>query len=178
MHAHLTHLSEPSTTLQGLTEQAAFFLLSICIRSAEGRRRIVSEIVHTLNPSDKSEQRPEEQGTVRRAASNPYKVQPGFPAPHKVLVAAQIPVFTCSAAQLQHNHAGNRLSREPDVSLSWQTLKFITLLSMRCLHYLVRLHCMQPHSILCMALPCSIVLHILYSCACHLCPVSVGYTRW
>ena len=85
MHAHLTHLSAPSTTLQGLTEQAAFFLLSICIRSAEGRRRIVSEIVQTLNPSDRSEQRPEEHGPVQRAASNPYKVQPGFPAPHKVL---------------------------------------------------------------------------------------------
>jgi len=85
MHAHLTHLSEPSTTLQGLTEQAAFFLLSICIRSAEGRRRIVSEITQTLNPSDRSEQRPEDQSVVRRAASNPYRAQPGFPAPHKVL---------------------------------------------------------------------------------------------
>ena len=85
MHAHLTHLSEPSTTLQGLTEQAAFFLLSICIRSAEGRRRIVSEIAQTLNPSDRSEQRPEDQSIVRRAASNPYRAQTGFPAPHKVL---------------------------------------------------------------------------------------------
>ena len=84
MHAHLTHLSEPSTTLQGLTEQAAFFLLSICIRSAEGRKRIVSEIVQTLNASDKTEQRAEEQAVVRRPASNPYKAQPGFPAPHKV----------------------------------------------------------------------------------------------
>lgn len=84
MHAHLTHLSEPSTTLQGLTEQAAFFLLSICIRSAEGRKRIVSEIVQTLNPSDKGEQRAEEQAVVRRPASNPYKAQTGFPAPHKV----------------------------------------------------------------------------------------------
>lgn len=84
MHAHLTHLSEPSVTLQGLTEQAAFFLLSICIRSAEGRKRIVNEIVHTLSPSDKAESKSDEQGVVRRPASNPYKVQPGFPAPHKV----------------------------------------------------------------------------------------------
>lgn len=84
MHAHLTHLSEPSVTLQGLTEQAAFFLLSICIRSAEGRKRIVNEIVHTLSPSDKAETKSDEQGAVRRPASNPYKVQPGFPAPHKV----------------------------------------------------------------------------------------------
>ena len=83
MHAHLTHLSEPSATLQGLTEQSAFFLLSICIRSAEGRKRIVNEIVQTLNPSDKPEARSDEQ-TMRRPASNPYKVQPGFPAPHKV----------------------------------------------------------------------------------------------
>lgn len=84
MHAHLTHLSEPSVTLQGLTEQAAFFLLSICIRSAEGRKRIVNEIVHTLSPSDKAENKSDEQAVVRRAVSNPYKVQPGFPAPHKV----------------------------------------------------------------------------------------------
>ena len=84
MHAHLTHLSEPSATLQSLTEQAAFFLLSTCIRSAEGRKRIVNEIVQTLSPSDKADSKLEEQATVRRAASNPYKVQPGFPAPHKV----------------------------------------------------------------------------------------------
>ena len=84
MHAHLTHLSERSSALQGLTEQAAFFLLSICIRSAEGRRRIVSEIVHTLNPSDKTDQQAEEQVTARRSALNPYTAQPGFPAPHKV----------------------------------------------------------------------------------------------
>ena len=84
MHAHLTHLSEPSTTLQGLTEQSAYFLLAICIRSAEGRRRIVSEIVNTLSPSDKAEPGAEEQGPVRRPASNPYQAQPGFPAPHKV----------------------------------------------------------------------------------------------
>ena len=86
MHAHLTHLSEPSTTLQGLTEQAAFFLLSTCIRSAEGRKRIVNEIVQTLSPSDKVENKSDEQTAVRRPASNPYKVQPGFPAPHKVCV--------------------------------------------------------------------------------------------
>lgn len=84
MHAHLTHLSEPSATLQSLTEQAAFFLLSTCIRSAEGRKRIVNEIVQTLSPSDKADSKSDEQAAVRRAASNPYKVQPGFPAPHKV----------------------------------------------------------------------------------------------
>lgn len=88
MHAHLTHLSEPSATLQGLTEQAAFFLLSTCIRSAEGRKRIVNEIVQTLSPSDKAETKSDEQTAVRRAASNPYKVQPGFPAPHKVCISA------------------------------------------------------------------------------------------
>ena len=97
MHAHLTPLSEPSTTLQGLTEQAAYFLLSICIRSAEGRRRIVSEIVSTLNPSDKAEQSTEEQGAVRRAASNPYQVQPGFPAPHKVLLCRLAESWHCIA---------------------------------------------------------------------------------
>lgn len=95
MHAHLAHLSEPSTTLQGLTEQAAFFLLSICIRSAEGRRRIVSEIVYTLTPSDKADQRSEEQSIVRSAASNPYKAQPGFPAPHKVLVWTCMTINLC-----------------------------------------------------------------------------------
>ena len=83
MHAHLTHLSEPSATLQGLTEQAAFFLLSTCIRSAEGRKRIVNEIVQTLSPTDKAETKSDETA-VRRTGSNPYKVQPGFPAPHKV----------------------------------------------------------------------------------------------
>ncbi|DBB00800.1 TPA: hypothetical protein ACH3X1_000730 [Trebouxia sp. C0004] len=98
MHAHLTHLSEPSTTLQGLTEQAAFFLLSICIRSAEGRRRIVSEIAHTLNPSDRSEQRPEHQSGVRRAASNPYRAQPGFPAPHKVKAFVELVSSLLSAS--------------------------------------------------------------------------------
>ena len=88
MHAHLTHLSEPSATLQGLTEQAAFFLLSTCIRSAEGRKRIVNEIVQTLSPSDKTESKSDEQTAVRRPASNPYKVQPGFPAPHKVCISS------------------------------------------------------------------------------------------
>lgn len=86
MHAHLTHLSEPSATLQSLTEQAAFFLLSTCIRSAEGRKRIVNEIVQTLSPSDKVDSKLDEQAAVRRAASNPYKLQPGFPAPHKVIM--------------------------------------------------------------------------------------------
>ncbi|KAL0033594.1 hypothetical protein WJX79_006288 [Trebouxia sp. C0005] len=98
MHAHLTHLSEPSTTLQGLTEQAAFFLLSICIRSAEGRRRIVSEIAHTLNPSDRSEQRPEDLSIVRCAASNPYRAQPGFPAPHKVKAFVELVSSLLSAS--------------------------------------------------------------------------------
>ena len=88
MHAHLTHLSEPSATLQGLTEQAAFFLLSTCIRSAEGRKRIVNEIVQTLSPSDKADSKSDEQTAVRRAASNPYKAQPGFPAPHKVCISS------------------------------------------------------------------------------------------
>ena len=86
MHAQLTPLADPSTALQGLTDQTAFFLLSICIRSVEGRRRIISEIVNTLNPSDKAEHSTEEQDSVRRAASNPYQKQPGFPAPHQVML--------------------------------------------------------------------------------------------
>ena len=104
MHAHLTHLSEPSATLQSLTEQAAFFLLSTCIRSAEGRKRIVNEIVQTLSPSDKADSKLDEQTAVRRAASNPYKVQPGFPAPHKVLmlpVDGSIPIASSGTV----NHA-------------------------------------------------------------------------
>ena len=83
MHANLTHLSEPSSALLGMTEQAAFFLLSTCIRSAEGRRRIVHEIVHTLNASDKADA-VKETNAVRAPASNPYRAQPGFAAPHKV----------------------------------------------------------------------------------------------
>ena len=83
MHANLTHLSEPSSALQGMTEQAAFFLLSTCIRSAEGRRRIVHEIVYTLNASDKADAVKETQN-IRPLVSNPYRAQPGFAAPHKV----------------------------------------------------------------------------------------------
>ena len=102
MHAHLTHLSEPSVTLQGLTEQAAFFLLSICIRSAEGRKRIVNEIVHTLSPSDKVESKSDEQAVVRRPASNPYKVQPGFPAPHKVRTHTNLLYWPKQSVALLH----------------------------------------------------------------------------
>lgn len=86
MHSNLTHLSEPSNALQGMTEQAAFFLLSTCIRSAEGRRRIVNEIVHTLNAPDRAEAVSDAQ-IIRPPASNPYRAQPGFAAPHKVLLA-------------------------------------------------------------------------------------------
>jgi hypothetical protein len=114
MHAHLTHLSEPSTTLQGLTEQAAFFLLSICIRSAEGRRRIVSEIVQTLNPSDRSEQRPGDQSVVCRAASNPYRAQPGFPAPHKVLTCTLQCMFSAFAL------LGQNVAKELVGTLLWR----------------------------------------------------------
>lgn len=85
MHANLTHLSESSSALQGMTEQAAFFLLSTCIRSAEGRRRIVNEIVHTLNVADKADAVSEAQ-SIRPPASNPYRAQPGFAAPHKVAI--------------------------------------------------------------------------------------------
>lgn len=85
MHANLAHLSEPSSVLQGMTEQAAFFLLSSCIRSAEARRRIVHEIANTLNPSDKGQAATK---PVRPPSSNPYRAQPGFAAPHKVICLA------------------------------------------------------------------------------------------
>lgn len=49
LHAHLTCVSESTPLRPGVSEEASRFLQAVCIRSTEGRRRIISEVVTTIN---------------------------------------------------------------------------------------------------------------------------------
>lgn len=56
---------------------------SIC-RSAEGRKRIISEIVQTLSPHYDCTSAPASVPPASALASIPFKQKPGFPPPYKV----------------------------------------------------------------------------------------------
>lgn len=49
LHAHLMCVSESTPLRPGVSEEASRFLQAVCIRSTEGRRRIISEVVTTVN---------------------------------------------------------------------------------------------------------------------------------
>lgn len=86
LYCHLAHAPEPSWAQPGLTEQTSFFLLSICIRSAEGRRRIIREVVRTLNNEEKPVLIPADERLQTSAlmAKNPFKCHPGSQPPNRV----------------------------------------------------------------------------------------------
>ena len=60
--AHLAHDPEPGWAMQSLAQQASHFLLAVSIRSAEGRRRIVSCIVDGLTGRPPLDQQPPLEG--------------------------------------------------------------------------------------------------------------------
>ncbi|KAK9821448.1 hypothetical protein WJX81_000342 [Elliptochloris bilobata] len=91
---HIMHVHLPSRrcgdggapAAPGLAEQTSFFLLAVCIRSAEGRRRIVAEIVRTLG-GDGSGACPalgSREPAAPPAASVPFLPRPGAAPPAKV----------------------------------------------------------------------------------------------
>ncbi|KAK9785185.1 hypothetical protein WJX73_010540, partial [Symbiochloris irregularis] len=91
MHTHLTLSVESEWVMHSLREPASFFLLSVCIRSAEGRRRITGEIVSTLSyHSEASASRLSKDAgdalspSASELASTPFKAKPGWPSPCKV----------------------------------------------------------------------------------------------
>lgn len=86
MHAHLAHTSAPSLTLQSLAEQASFFLLAVCIRSADGRRRIIAEITSTLGNQHGKAGTSIPQLPAAVLEHNPFQAGPGGPAPHMVSI--------------------------------------------------------------------------------------------
>lgn len=49
LHNHLVFSSQPPPLRPVVSEEASRFLQAICIRSTEGRRRIVTEVVNTIN---------------------------------------------------------------------------------------------------------------------------------
>ncbi|KAI3425184.1 hypothetical protein D9Q98_008953 [Chlorella vulgaris] len=82
----------PRGMSQGMGPAASYLLLAICIRSAEGRRRIVSEIVSTLLPEEQQAQQGNRSGgsaaptaaLLAAADESPYISKPGCPLPFKV----------------------------------------------------------------------------------------------
>ncbi|KAL4856977.1 E3 ubiquitin-protein ligase UPL1 [Chlorella vulgaris] len=82
----------PRGMSQGMGPAASYLLLAICIRSAEGRRRIVSEIVSTLLPEEQQAQQGNRLGAsaaptaalLAAADESPYISKPGCPLPFKV----------------------------------------------------------------------------------------------
>ncbi|KAK9830284.1 hypothetical protein WJX72_010812 [[Myrmecia] bisecta] len=104
MHAHLAHSPEPNWAMQGLAEQTSFFLLAVCIRSAEGRRRIIKETVKALT-SDDSEH--PEAVVATASTSIPFIQRPGAPAPFKVKAFVNL-VGSLLSASTPGASSGNR----------------------------------------------------------------------
>ncbi len=82
MSAQMAYASPPSVALHTLAEQAGFFLLAVCIRSAEGRRRIVAETVRTLSSIDPRGVQADGQAVTHNA----FRHLPDCPPPHQVCV--------------------------------------------------------------------------------------------
>ncbi|BDA45426.1 probable E3 ubiquitin-protein ligase HUWE1 [Coccomyxa sp. Obi] len=85
MHRHLVYIPEPDMSVLGLAEQASFYLMAVCIRSAEGRKRIISEIVRTLSATS-DQKAPASFGAPSPGvlATIPFKQKAGYPPPYKV----------------------------------------------------------------------------------------------
>eukprot|EP00884_Botryococcus_braunii_P008520 jgi/Botrbrau1/1766/Bobra.0217s0021.1 len=110
LYTHLTHASEASLSQQGLAEQAAFFLLSICIRSSEGRRRIIAELVKTLNNEEvpflvPADERPD---TPSALANNPFKTIPGHQPPSRVKAFVELIGSLLSASSPSSNSSARQ----------------------------------------------------------------------
>ncbi|CAL8470976.1 g10518 [Coccomyxa elongata] len=85
MHRHLVYIPEADMSVLGLAEQASFYLMAVCIRSAEGRKRIISEIVRTLTATS-DQKAPASFGAPSPGvlAAIPFKQKAGYPPPYKV----------------------------------------------------------------------------------------------
>ena len=82
MSAQMAYSSPPSVALHTLAEQAGFLLLAVCIRSAEGRRRIVAETVRTLSSIEPRGAQADGQAVTHSA----FRHLPDCPPPHQVCV--------------------------------------------------------------------------------------------
>lgn len=82
INAHLANNTEENPNLSELAQNAQFFLLAVCIRSAESRRRIVAEIVKDLRGETAVSGFGADVTAV--PASIPFRDVPGSPPPIRV----------------------------------------------------------------------------------------------